>query len=423
MVSLREIEEASNLISDIVKRTPLWYSRAFSSMAGRDVFLKMENLQRTGSFKVRGALNKILRMSSAERARGVVAASAGNHAQGVALAAAMVGVKATVVMPEAAPMSKIMATRGYGAEVVVHGHGYDEAYEKALDIRDRTAAAFVHPFDDPDIIAGQGTAGLEIAREVDGPFTLVCPVGGGGLISGLSLAVKESTPGAAVVGVQAEGACAFFSSRARGEIVTADRARTIADGIAVRTPGRLPFEITTAHVDDLVTVTDDQIAGAILFLLERGKVLAEGAGAAPAAAVMAGKVRPENGPLVLFISGGNMDVSVLSRIIERGLVKTGRLSNIAVLLDDRPGALAALLGKVAASGANVISVNHDRLKAGTPVGGAEVVLSLETRDSEHASGIMRMLRSDGYRIAPDPGAVISQENDPHCGIIPEEVRP
>lgn len=281
----------------------------------------------------------------------------------------------------------------------------------------------MHAFDDPDIIAGQGTAGLEIAREIGAPFTLVCPVGGGGLVSGLALAVKGCLPGVKVIGVQAEGMCAFLSSRMKGEVVTVDPAHTIADGIAVRTPGRLTFEISTGLLDDLVTVTDDEIAEAILLLLERGKVVVEGAGAAPAAAVMAGKVRPGRGPVVLFISGGNIDSTVLSSIIGRGLAKSGRLSNIAVLLEDRPGALAALLAKVAALGANVVTVNHDRLKSGTPVGGAEVVLSLETRDFEHASGIMRMLRSEGYRIAAAPGAASPQENDPPCGIIPEEVRP
>ena len=420
-ITLEDIRAAKRAITDVVKRTPTWSSRTLSEIAGVPAFLKMENMQRTGSFKVRGALYRMKKMSEAERSRGVIAASAGNHAQGVALGAGLAGVKATVVMPETAAMSKISATRGYGATVVVHGRSYDEAFQKAVEIRDRTGATLIHAFDDPDVIAGQGTAGLEIVEDLGKPFTLLCPIGGGGLAAGVALAVKESIPGARVIGVQAEGASAFFDSWLRGTLSPSDSAQTIADGLAVKAPGRLTFEIGAKYLDGVVTVGDEDIAGAVLFLLERAKVLAEGAGAAATAALIAGRVSTGGMPVVAFVSGGNMDVTVLSRIIQRGLVRAGRVFNLGIVLEDRPGALHALLGLVAQSGANVVSVEHDRLKTGTPLGSVEVRISIEIRDHQHACSLLSRLRSDGYKLVEPPQD--SQEIDPACGIIPEEVRP
>ncbi|MCR4397581.1 MAG: threonine ammonia-lyase [Firmicutes bacterium] len=402
-VSLEDVRRAAARISDVVRRTPLWPSRALSELAGTEVLLKMENLQRTGSFKIRGALNKVRAMRRCEREKGVVAASAGNHGQGVALAAAMAGTKATVVMPSASAVSKVKATRCYGAEVVMAGRDYDEAFGRALQICRESDATLVHAFDDPLVIAGQGTAGLEIVEELDGPFTLVCAIGGGGLAAGLAVAVKESVPEAGVIGVQAEGAPAFLRSMAAGERVSTGRVHTIADGIAVGTPGRLPLDIAGRYVDDVVSVTDDEIAAAILLLLERGKVLVEGAGAAPAAAVLSGKVRSRKGPLVLFLSWGNLDPSLLSGVISRGLVRSGRLFRWVLELEDRPGALAGVLRILADFGVNVVAVDHDRVRSGLQVGRVAVTISVETRDSAHATVALGALAAAGLDVGQPNG--------------------
>lgn len=364
-------------------------------MAGCDVYLKLENLQKTGSFKIRGAYNKIRLLTPSERTHGVIAASAGNHAQGVAYAARMGGVKATIVMPEIAPLAKITATRGYDAEVVLSGAGYDEAYLKAQEIQHQAGQTFVHAFNDQAVIAGQGTIGLEILEALEDVTAIVVPIGGGGLIAGVAMAVKETAPHVKIYGVQAEGAPAMYMSKREHVIKTTPDAATIADGIAVKVPGDLTFSIIDQYVDDVVVVNDEAIANTILMVLERAKLMVEGAGAVSLAAVLNGKI-PAAGRVVSIISGGNIDVNFISRIIERGLVKAGRRIKITTLIADRPGTLQNLLAVLTRLKANVINVYHDRVERNVPIGQAVVEISLETRDALHTEEIMASLRQQGY---------------------------
>jgi len=398
MTDLAAIRDAAALLRGVVHRTPLAPSATFSRLVGASVHLKCENLQRSGSFKVRGAYVRIQRLGAAERGKGVVAASAGNHAQGVALAAAAAGLEATVLMPRHAPMAKVMATEGYGARVLLQGETYDEAAERAKALAAETGATYIHAFDHPDVIAGQGTVGLEIVEDLPDVGTVVVPVGGGGLVSGVGVAVKGLRPGARVVGVQAEGAASLVASRRAGRPVALESPSTIADGIAVKCPGRLTFEIVERTVDDLVTVSDEEIASTILLCLERGKVLVEGAGAAALAALLHGRVKPEPAPAVAILSGGNIDINFLTRILSKGLAKAGRYLQLEVPVVDRPGALKALLAVVAEEQANVVSVSHDRLDPRVPVDRVEVYLTLETRDAAHARRLLQALRRQGYAV-------------------------
>lgn len=394
-IGLADIEQAYDALRSVVHRTPLDRSSTFSNMAGCDVYLKLENLQKTGSFKIRGAYNKIRILTAAEKARGVIAASAGNHAQGVAFAAGMAGAKATIVMPEVAPLAKSMATRGYGAEVVLKGLVYDDAFQKAQELQEQTGQTFIHAFNDPAVIAGQGTIGLEILESLPDVSSIVVPVGGGGLIAGIAMAVKTRAPHVKVYGVQAQGASAMVMSKRAHEIRTTPEAVTMADGIAVKVPGDLTFGIIDPYVDDIVTVDDEAIAGTILMLLERSKLMVEGAGAVSLAAVLQHKI-PASGKVVAVISGGNIDVNFISRIIERGLVKAGRRIKISAAINDRPGVLQHLLNVIAHLQANVISVYHDRVEQNVPLGQAVVEISLETRDAMHTDQILNSLREDGY---------------------------
>lgn len=396
-VTLKDITAAYERLAKVVRNTPLDHSRTFSEMTGCDVYMKLENLQRTGSFKLRGAYNKIQLLSPAEKACGVIAASAGNHAQGVAYGASVAGIKATIVMPEPAPLAKIIATRSYGAEVLLSGAVYDAAYEKALAVQKESGQVFVHAFNDAAVIAGQGTIGLEILRELEDVDAVVMPIGGGGLAAGIAAAVKESAPHVKVYGVQAEGAPAMYLSKRAGSLKTTADARTIADGIAVKVPGDITYSLIDRYVDDIFVIDDEAIASTILMLLERAKLMVEGAGAVGLAALLGGKI-PCKGRIVSVISGGNIDVNVISRIIERGLVKTGRRIKLSSLIEDRPGALQRLLGIIAGLRANVLHVYHNRIERNVPIGQAIVEIGLETRDALHTEEILGVLRREGYEV-------------------------
>lgn len=396
-VTLEDIQQAHAAMRNIVHKTPLDRSRTFSAMIGCDLYLKLENLQKTGSFKLRGAYNKIHLLTETEKKQGVIAASAGNHAQGVAYAASSAGIKSTIVMPEAAPLAKTMATRGYGAEVVLHGTIYDEAFQKAQAIQKETGQTFIHAFNDAAVIAGQGTIGLEILEDLEDVSAIVVPIGGGGLIAGVAMAVKELAPHVKIFGVQAQGAPAVYMSKRVHSLKTTPDAVTFADGIAVKVPGDITFAIIDKYVDDVVVIDDEATASTILMLLERAKLMVEGAGAVSLAAVLHGRI-PSQGKIVSVISGGNIDVNFISRIIERGLVKAGRRIKISTLIADRPGALQKLLSVVAAQRANVIHIYHDRVERNVPLSQAVVEISLETRDWLHTEEILANLRQAGYTV-------------------------
>lgn len=397
-VVLNDVERARDALQGIVHRTPLDLSRTFSELSHNEIHLKMENLQKTGSFKIRGAYNKIHNLSADEKSRGVIAASAGNHAQGVAYAAARAGLRATIVMPETAPLSKIMATQSYGADIVLAGQVYDEAFQRARELQQEQGATFIHAFDDEKVIAGQGTIGLEILQDLPDVSTIVVPIGGGGLIAGIAVAVKALAPHVRIIGVQASGAKAMYLSKKAEHLVVTKDAATVADGIAVKVPGTLTYEIIQTCVDEIVVVEDEEIAGTILMLLERSKVIAEGAGAVSLAAISSGKIPGRDRKIAAVISGGNIDVNVISQIIERGLVKAGRRIRMSMSVIDRPGTLRKLLTIIANLRVNVISVYHDRTAVNVPLGKAEVVLSLETRDRKHTEDLLGVLNEEGYAV-------------------------
>ncbi|MGI6574553.1 MAG: threonine ammonia-lyase [bacterium] len=398
-VSLSLVQEATVNISAGIHRTPLTHSQTFSKLSGNEVYLKTENLQKTGSFKIRGALNKINSLTAIERKKGVIAISAGNHAQGVAFAAAKAGITSIIVMPENAPIAKVTATKSYGAQVELYGNVVDECAIKAKELQEKSGAIFVHPFNDPLVIAGQGTIGLEILSDLPGVEAIVVPVGGGGLISGIATAVKEIAPKVQVIGVEASKAASMQASLAKGEITSIHSAKTIADGIAVKTPGTITFDLVNKYVDGIVTVDEEEIANAILMLLERAKLIVEGAGAASLAAIINNKLNIRDKKVVALLSGGNIDVNIISQIIERGLVKAGRKVKLKTRIEDRPGHLHALLGLVADLGANVFNIYHDREKIGVELGYAEVDLDLETRDKEHSEEIYQRLNRMGYNTS------------------------
>ncbi|HYB71894.1 MAG TPA: threonine ammonia-lyase [Candidatus Sulfotelmatobacter sp.] len=388
---------AARALVGVAHVTPLLASQTFSRMAGCRVALKCENLQRAGSFKVRGAAVRMRALAPRERARGVVAASAGNHAQGVALAAARAGIRATVVMPLHTPIAKVAATEGYGARVILHGESYDDALARACQVAAGAGAALIPAFDDPLVILGQGTVGLEILAQAPACDAIVAPVGGGGLIAGIALAVRRVRPRVRVYGVQAAGAAAFARSLARRRIMGSGTPRTIADGIAVRRPGEVTFPIVQREVEDVVTVDDEEIAATLVLLLERAKLLAEGAGAAALAALLYGRLPLAGKSVVAVVSGGNIDSNILSRLLDKGLAKAGRYLALEVPLADRPGALRDLLAVVAGERANVISVNHDRLDPRVAVDRVEVALTVEVRDRAHGHRLLRALAARGYR--------------------------
>ena len=399
MISLSDVREARERVDDVARHTPLERSRTFSEMSGADVHLKLENFQRTGAFKIRGAMNRIATLSESEREAGVVTASAGNHAQGVALAADRAGVDATVVMPKFAPVSKVKATRGYGASVRLEGVDYDEAQAYAHELERQEDRTYVHAFDDPVVMAGQGTLGLEIVDDCPDLDTVVVPIGGGGLISGVAVAIKEQLPDARVVGVQAEGAASAAASLSAGEVTEIDSVDTIADGIATRSVGERTLEVMAEYVDEVVTVDDREIALALTLLLERSKTLVEGAGAVALAAVLSEAFAyDDDETVVAALCGGNIDINRLGTVIRRGVVQMGRYLKITIDLKDRPGELERVSSIVARTGANVYAVHHDRTSRDVAVNAAELELELETDDADHAADIVDALEADGYVV-------------------------
>ena len=399
MLTLADIREARERVSGVARHTPLERSRSFSELSGADLHLKLENFQRTGAFKIRGAMNRIQTLSEAEREAGVVTASAGNHAQGVALAASRAGVDATVVMPKFAPVSKVKATRGYGASVRLEGVDYDEAQAYAHRLEREEDRTYVHAFDDPVVMAGQGTLGLEIVDDCPELDTAVVPIGGGGLISGVAVAIKEQLPDVRVVGVQAEGAASAAKSLEAGEVTAIDGVDTIADGIATRSVGERTLEVMAEYVDEVVTVDDREIALALTLLLERSKTLVEGAGAVALAAVLSDAFEYDDGEtMVAALCGGNIDLNRLGTVIRRGLVQMGRYLKITIDLKDRPGELERVSSIVARTGANVYAVHHDRTSRDVAVNAAELELELETDDAEHAADIVDALEAEGYDV-------------------------
>lgn len=397
LVGLDDVRAARELLAGVVRTTPLEPSRPLSGALGGPVWLKCENLQRAGSYKVRGAFVRISRLSATERAEGVVAASAGNHAQGVALAAGLVGTHATVFMPVNAPLPKVAATKGYGAQVELVGNTVDESLVAAQTHAERTGATLIHPFDHRDVVAGQGTVALEILEQCPQVRTIVTGVGGGGLVSGIAVAAKALRPDVRVVGVQAASAAAFPPSLAAGEPVRLPSFGTIADGIAVGRPGELTFRHVRALVDEVVTVREEDISRALLMLLERGKQVVEPAGAVGVAALLSGAVDVE-APVVAVLSGGNIDPLLMLRVIENGLAAAGRYLRVSVRCSDRPGQLASLLGEIAAQGANVVDVGHQRANPHLRLGEVEVALSVETRGTEHSDRLISVLRASGYQV-------------------------
>jgi threonine dehydratase len=398
MVTLTDVQAALARIRDRIYLSPCARSETLSRLTGTDAWLKLENLQMTGAYKERGALNKLLLMPAPERERGLITASAGNHAQAVAYHAGRLGVKATIVMPEATPMMKVANTRAHGARVVMHGSNYDEAYAEARRLEQVERLTFIHPFDDPDVIAGQGTIALEVLAQEPETEVLMVPIGGGGLASGVAVAAKELRPRVKVIGVETEVLPCMLQAVEAGQPVTLEPSNTVADGIAVKRAGDVTLDHVKRYVDEIVTVSEEEIASAILYLLEREKTVVEGAGAVGIAALMQKKVRGLEGKrVVTVISGGNIDVNLVARVIERGLVKDGRLARISVALQDKPGQLAKVSAIVANARANVIEVHHTRAFA-YRFGDTTLQLTLETRGPEHVEEILRALRERGYQV-------------------------
>ncbi|HLE07916.1 MAG TPA: threonine ammonia-lyase [archaeon] len=396
--TLNDVKSAQKNLEGIIRKIPLVKSEFFSKLSGNEIYLKLENLQPTGAFKIRGAYNKISSLTKEERNRGVIAASAGNHAQGVALSAKKLGIKSVIVMPEHTPLNKVNATKNYGAEVILYGNNYDEAYEKAREIEKERKLIFVHPFDDSLVIAGQGTISLELLEDIPDIDAIVVPIGGGGLISGIAIAAKSIKPKIKIIGVEAEGADAMKRSFYSGSLKKLKAVSTIADGIAVKKPGELTFSIIKKYVDKIVTVSDEEISASILSFLERSKLLGEPAGCAGLAAAMYGKLGLAGKKVAVIVSGGNVDINLIWNLIEKGLTKQGRRAKIKTLLKDRPGELRNFLDIVAKSGGNVLEIYHERLTSTAGVGKIEVTVAIETKDEKHKNEIVKNLRKGGYSV-------------------------
>ena len=396
MLTLDNVYRAHYVLRDVVRKTDMIYAPKLCP--GSELFLKTENLQITGSFKVRGSYYKMSKLTEEEKARGVIACSAGNHAQGVALSAQKNGIKAVICLPDGAPISKVEATKSYGAEVCLVEGVYDDAYRRALELRDQCGYTFIHPFDDEDVIAGQGTIALEIAEQIADLDAVIVPIGGGGLISGIAFTLKSLNPNVKVYGVQAAGAPSMKESVEGGAISTLSSVSTIADGIAVKKPGSLTFDICQKYVDGIVTVSDDEISAAILALMEKHKLVTEGAGAVAVAAAMFGKVDIKGKRAVALLSGGNIDVTILSRVITRGLLMSGRTCQFTVELVDKPGQLLAVSKIVADLGGNVTEVHHEHARGSSDVNGCYLSVVLETRDFNHIEAIRNALIDAGFRL-------------------------
>ena len=412
--AVASIRDASERLAPFVRETPTVYSYTFSELLGTDVHLKLENLQRTGSFKVRGALNKILTLPDAERKRGLVAASAGNHAQGVALAAQLAGCSAKIVMPEGTATTKVARTRNYGAEVELWGSNYDEAAARARELAEREGRTPIHPFDDWAIIHGQGTVGLEIARQVPDVGAVILPIGGGGLIAGVALAMKALRPEVRIIGVQAEGASPMVQSIQEGEERVVEDPRTLAEGIRVGKVGERTLSVVRALVDRTLTVTEAEIASAVVELMEKNKVVAEAAAVTPIAAMLAGKVRTDS-TLVSGITGGNIDLSMLGRLIESGLSQRGTLYRMKLRVTDEPGTLRRLLAAVEQESGNLVEITHDRAGWKVPIGSVEVDLVVELRQPSAGPRIEERLRQDGFEVIERPGRRVGVPADSDSG--------
>jgi threonine dehydratase len=396
MVTLDKVYHAAFVLKDVARKTDLIAAHNISNET--QVYLKTENLQMTGSFKLRGAYYKISQLTEEQKKAGIIACSAGNHAQGVALAATRMGIKSVICMPDGAPISKVEATKGYGAQVCLVKGTYDDAHDKAVELQQQTGATFIHPFDDDEVIAGQGTIGLEILEQLADVDAVVVPVGGGGLISGVAFAIKSLNPNVKVYGVQADNAPSMANSCKKGSAVTLDSVATFADGIAVKTPGDITFEMTKKYVDDVVTVSEDEIATAILTLIEKQKLIAEGAGAVSVAAVLFNKLPVKGKKVVCLVSGGNIDVNILSRVITRGLVTSGRNVILQIALEDKPGQLVGVSEIVSRCGANVVSVHHERSDANMAISSCYLHIGIETRDFAQIKQIKDELKAAGFHI-------------------------
>lgn len=399
MLTLDKVYHANYALKEAIRQTDLIYSPVLSKECGCELYLKTENLQVTGSFKVRGAYYKISQLNEEEKSRGVIACSAGNHAQGVALASKKFGIKSIICMPDGAPLSKVEATKSYGAEVVLVPGVYDDAHNRAEELKAKKGYTFIHPFDDEDVIAGQGTIGLEIAEQIKDADAVIVPVGGGGLISGVAFAIKSLNPKIRVYGVQAAGAPSMLNSLEHKKIETLPSVSTVADGIAVKEPGRLTFDLCSRYVDGIVSVTDDQVSAAILALIEKQKMIAEGAGAVALAAALFNKLPDAAGKkVVCLISGGNIDVTILSRVINRGLLMSGRQCSLTLELMDKPGQLVGVSEIIAQCGGNVTAVLHERTNEGTAINGCYLKLQIETKDFAHIKLIKDSLTKSGFKV-------------------------
>ena len=397
-MTIDSIREARERLAAVVQRNRLDHSSTFSAMTGGDVYLKCENLQKTGSFKVRGAYNKIAKLAEEGKTKAIVARSAGNHAQGCAFAASAMGMKATIVMPKTTPIAKINATEGYGAKAELYGDCYDDAYLRAREIEKTEGAAFIHPFDDEEVIAGQGTLGLEMLEEVPDLDCVIVPAGGGGLLAGVALAVKSINPKVSVIGVQAEGAPAIALSFREKKHIATDSVYTIADGIAVKNPGEITMKIIDKYADDVVTVSDGDIASAIIHLIERTKLVVEPAGATPLALLLSGKLNVRGKKVACLLSGGNIDVSTIGKIIDRGLVSRGRKIEFSIQLQDKPGMLEKVSHILASENANVISITYDRMSADLELGETILHIGCEVGGKEHSERVAKALTDSGLKV-------------------------
>ncbi len=398
MLTLKEIEQAALRLRNVIHDIPLSSALTYSNITRASIFLKYENQQKTGSFKVRGAYNKIMKLHENNEIKSVVASSAGNHAQGVAFAANAIGVEATIVMPRSSPIAKVAATRDYGAKVLLHGAFYDESYQKAIEIQEEAQSTFIHPFDDLDIIAGQGTLGLEILRDLPGADIVFVPAGGGGLLAGVACCIKQINPRVRIIGVQAEGASSIARSFAAGKMVTVDDIRTIADGIAVKYPGAKCMELINEYVDEIVVVSDAEIAATLLMLIERSKQIVEPAGAVSLAAALNNKVEIAGKKVACILSGGNIDVSFIHKVVEKGLITRGRYMKFHTVMLDVPGSLEKFASILAKNNANITMVQHDRLKADLDLNEAILHIACEVDGFEHGHMVIAELEKAGYSI-------------------------
>ena len=397
-MDLNQIISAREKMKGIIHQTPLDFSQTFTDMSHNEVYLKLENLQKTGSFKVRGSINKLTSLSKEELSKGVIAASAGNHAQGVAYSSKMLNIPCTIVMPKGAPLSKIQATKNYGAEIVLEGDVFDDALAHAMELSEKQGFTLVHTFDDDEIIAGQGTVGLEILEQLPDVEAIICPVGGGGLIAGIAVAVKEKNPNVAIYGVEASACPSMAQSLLEKKPITVPTVPTVADGIAVKKPGVRNLEIVEKYVDDLVTVDELEMIRTMFLLLERNKLLVEGSGASSLAALLYEKLNIRGKKVVALLSGGNVDVNFISRIIERGMVEAGRYARFSIIIVDKPGGLQRVLTNITEADANILSVHHTRMGRNIYPGYTEIEFAVETKSHEHILDLQKALTAKGYRV-------------------------